>query len=105
MLTFLVWICWKKIGPVLPVNIEINEEKMNKQMPIMKDLKPGKYTWCACGKTKTQPFCAGSHTKSDPQPIEFEIKEEKQVALCNCKLTKSPPYCDGAHEQLKKKVV
>lgn len=65
--------------------------------PILKDLEPGTYYWCACGKTKTQPFCDGSHKDTGLQPLQFAIKEKKQVALCNCGRTKMPPYCDGSH--------
>ena len=25
------------------------------------DLTPGDYWWCACGQSKKQPFCDGSH--------------------------------------------
>ena len=31
--------------------------------PYGVDLKPGDYWWCACGKSKNQPFCDGSHQK------------------------------------------
>jgi CDGSH-type Zn-finger protein len=78
---------------------------MNKEVPIMKDLEPGTYYWCACGKTKTEPFCDGSHTEIDAQPVKFEIAEKKkQAALCNCQRTKNPPFCDGAHKEIERKV-
>lgn len=32
--------------------------------PIDVELKKGKsYAWCACGLSKKQPFCDGSHSK------------------------------------------
>ncbi len=77
---------------------------MNKEMPIMKDLDPGTYYWCACGKTKTQPFCDGSHSETALHPLEFQITDKKQVALCNCQRTKKPPFCDGAHTELEREV-
>ena len=77
---------------------------MNKEMPIMKELEPGSYHWCACGKTKKEPFCDGSHADTDLQPLEFEMTEKKEVALCNCQQTKTPPFCDGAHCQSERKV-
>lgn len=27
------------------------------------DLEPGDYCWCACGRSKNQPFCDGTHKK------------------------------------------
>lgn len=65
--------------------------------PFMKDLEPGTYYWCTCGKTKTSPFCDGCHTETSKQPLEFVVAEKKQAALCNCGRTKTPPYCDGSH--------
>jgi CDGSH-type Zn-finger protein len=64
----------------------------------------GKYAWCTCGLSKSQPFCDGSHAK-DPrgkgfQPLVFEVSEPKTAYLCTCKATKNPPYCDGSHTSL-----
>jgi len=69
--------------------------------PAVEKLGPGTYYWCSCGLSKTQPMCDGAH-KAERQfrPVEFELTEEKTVALCNCKNTKNPPYCDGTHESL-----
>jgi CDGSH-type Zn-finger protein len=67
--------------------------------PIIKELEQGTYYWCSCGKTKTQPFCDGSHKETELTPLEFEITDMKEVALCNCQKTKNPPYCDGSHEK------
>jgi len=65
--------------------------------PHMKDLEPGTYYWCTCGKTKTSPFCDGAHKGTSKQPLQFVLAEKKEVALCNCGRTKTPPYCDGSH--------
>jgi CDGSH iron-sulfur domain-containing protein 3 len=70
--------------------------------PLEVKLKPGKYKWCACGKTKDVPFCDG--TCKGAKPVKFKIDEKRTVALCNCGLTKTPPFCDGhAHDKLKQK--
>ena len=38
--------------------------------PIAVDVTQGKtYAWCACGKSKNQPFCDGSHKDSKFNPI------------------------------------
>jgi CDGSH-type Zn-finger protein len=68
--------------------------------PFITDLEPGTYYWCACGKTKTQPYCDGSHEGTGNSPVEFNVTDKKQVALCNCGKTSTPPYCDGSHENL-----
>jgi CDGSH-type Zn-finger protein len=63
-------------------------------------LEPGTYWWCACGRSKNQPFCDGSHEGTGLAPIEIEIRSRKNVWLCGCKHTKTPPLCDGAHNSL-----
>jgi CDGSH-type Zn-finger protein len=66
-------------------------------------LEPGKtYLWCACGQSKTQPFCDGNHQDSGIQPLAFQVKNGYTQWLCNCKHTRTPPYCDGAHNKLEK---
>ncbi len=32
------------------------------------ELEPGTYYWCACGRSKNQPFCDGSHKGTDFKP-------------------------------------
>ncbi|MDX8407790.1 MAG: CDGSH iron-sulfur domain-containing protein [Mariprofundaceae bacterium] len=68
--------------------------------PAVIELEAGTYYWCACGRSKKQPFCDGSHKGSSFEPQAFEISEKKTVALCQCKQTKNPPFCDGSHADL-----
>jgi CDGSH-type Zn-finger protein len=68
--------------------------------PAVLELEPGTYYWCACGRSKEQPFCDGSHKGTGISPVAFEITEKRQVALCQCKRTATPPYCDGTHKKL-----
>lgn len=65
--------------------------------PIMEVLNEGTYYWCQCGKTKTVPYCDGSHAGTGVEPLPFEIRESITSAVCNCGLTANPPYCSGAH--------
>jgi len=65
--------------------------------PVVLELEPGTYFWCACGKSKKQPWCDGSHAGSGITPQKLEVKEKKKLALCLCKHTKSTPLCDGSH--------
>uniref|UniRef100_A0A7M4E1V9 Iron-binding zinc finger CDGSH type domain-containing protein n=1 Tax=Crocodylus porosus TaxID=8502 RepID=A0A7M4E1V9_CROPO len=70
--------------------------------PYQVDLEAGKlYAWCACGHSKKQPFCDGSHKKATPSitPLRFKLDEPKTAWLCGCKHTQSPPYCDGTHKE------
>jgi CDGSH-type Zn-finger protein len=69
--------------------------------PLVVKLKPGKYKWCACGRTKDVPFCDG--TCKNAKAVKFGIEKKSTVELCDCGLTKKPPYCDGSHKKLKKK--
>jgi CDGSH-type Zn-finger protein len=68
--------------------------------PAVLTLDPGTYHWCACGRSKNQPFCDGSHEGTGFLPREFSLSEKKEVALCNCKHTGNAPFCDGAHEKV-----
>ncbi len=68
--------------------------------PYVVELQPGSYWWCSCGRSKSQPFCDGSHAGTEFQPLEFKITEAKKYALCGCKQTHTPPFCDGTHKDL-----
>jgi CDGSH-type Zn-finger protein len=58
------------------------------------------YFWCACGRSKMQPFCDGSHKGTDFTPVKYEAVESKKVFFCGCKSTESRPMCDGSHKNL-----
>jgi CDGSH-type Zn-finger protein len=65
--------------------------------PMKVSLTPGKAAWCACGKSKNQPFCDGSHAGSGITPVVFLTDEPRQAFLCLCKKTGNAPFCDGSH--------
>jgi len=77
-----------------------NQSEIAQKSPYVIELKPGTYWWCACGRSKTQPFCDGSHKTTSLVPIKIEVAAGQKAALCGCKQTKTPPYCDGSHKQL-----
>jgi CDGSH-type Zn-finger protein len=69
--------------------------------PFSVDVEAGKsYWWCACGRSKTQPFCDGSHSDTDFTPVEFRAEATKTVWFCGCKHSATPPLCDGTHSKL-----
>jgi len=42
----------------------MSEPDIGGRAPIPVEVEAGKsYWWCACGRSKTQPFCDGSHKR------------------------------------------
>jgi CDGSH-type Zn-finger protein len=68
--------------------------------PYVLTVKPGKYAWCACGNSKNQPYCDGSHRGSGFAPIITQVDAEKTIAWCGCKHSNNKPFCDGTHKAL-----
>lgn len=68
--------------------------------PYSIELTPGDYYWCACGRSKNQPFCDGSHTGTDIAPVKFTVAQKETKYLCGCRASKGTPFCDGSHNQL-----
>ncbi len=68
---------------------------------IFTDVEEGKtYFWCACGLSKSQPFCDGSHSTTDIKPVMYEATTSRKIAFCGCKHSKMAPLCDGSHNKL-----
>jgi CDGSH-type Zn-finger protein len=68
--------------------------------PIAVEVKAGQsYWWCACGLSKRQPFCDGSH-KAEGRftPMEYKAELDRKVFFCACKQTGKSPLCDGTHK-------
>ena len=69
--------------------------------PFAVEVETGKsYYWCACGKSKSQPFCDGSHQGSEFTPVEYKSTESETVYFCGCKQSANQPLCDGSHSNL-----
>jgi len=47
-----------------------------------------------------QPFCDGSHSTTDFEPLIFTAEEAGTKWLCGCKQTAGQPFCDGTHGKL-----
>ena len=78
----------------------MSEPHIAQKSPYVLELAPGSYWWCACGRSKTQPFCDGSHKGSAFSPVKLEIAAATKVDLCGCKHSGHKPYCDGTHRGL-----
>ncbi len=69
--------------------------------PYALEVKAGrKYFWCACGRSRKQPLCDGSHAGTGIQPLMFQASEDRTVWFCGCKATGDQPFCDGTHNRL-----
>jgi len=74
--------------------------------PIIADNKPVKvtlskgqeYHFCTCGRSKSQPFCDGSHVGTSFNPKVIVSEEDGDAYLCACKHSGNKPFCDGTHK-------
>jgi len=78
----------------------MSEPMSPQKSPFVLEMEPGKYAWCACGKSQNQPFCDGSHRDTEFKPVVTEINEKKSIAWCGCKHTANQPFCDGTHNSI-----
>jgi CDGSH-type Zn-finger protein len=76
------------------------EPMMPQKSPYAVELAPGDYWWCACGQSKRQPFCDGSHKGGPFMPVKFAMAEAQKVWLCGCKHSAKQPFCDGSHQKI-----
>ena len=69
--------------------------------PVPVPVEAGKtYYWCACGMTKTEPFCDGSHKGSGKSPVAHTAEKDGTAYFCGCRASKNTPLCDGSHKAL-----
>ncbi len=53
------------------------------------------YRWCSCGRSRTQPWCDGSHKGTTFEPVEFVAPITEIFYMCGCKRSDNAPYCFG----------
>jgi len=63
-------------------------------------MEPGTYWWCACGRSKNQPFCDGSHKPTSFTPQKVVIEETQLVSWCMCRHSDKGHICDNKHREL-----
>ena len=69
--------------------------------PYAVEVEAGKsYWWCSCGRSKSQPFCDGSHAGTDFTPVEYQAEQNGTVYFCGCKHSRNGVLCDGSHSEL-----
>lgn len=79
----------------------MSEPLSPQKAPYPVEVEAGKtYYWCACGRSKNQPFCDGSHKGSGFEPVAFTADKSDTVYLCGCKKSGNKPFCDGTHNKL-----
>lgn len=79
----------------------MSEAVVARKSPYKVTLEAGRtYAWCACGRSRKQPFCDGSHKEVGLAPVTYKAEESREVFLCGCKQTGNRPFCDGTHASL-----
>ncbi|CAN7983208.1 unnamed protein product [Ixodes hexagonus] len=93
--------CHSAAAPTPPTPQDPTKKgQIYKRYPTFVRLEEGKkYAWCACGLSKKQPFCDGSHKGKDHGigPTHFTVNATKKYLLCRCKQTNNRPFCDLTH--------
>lgn len=79
----------------------MTERQIAQKAPYPVDVEAGKtYYWCACGQSKKQPFCDGSHKETGIAPVAWTAEQTGQSYFCGCKHSNNEPLCDGSHAKL-----
>lgn len=52
------------------------------------------YWWCACGRSKSQPWCDGSHKGTGFKPMMYVPERTGMKLLCGCKHGELRPLCN-----------
>ncbi len=79
----------------------MSKAKIADTKPIPVELKAGQEVWwCSCGRSRSQPFCDGSHRDTTFTPLKFTADKDGRVFFCQCKRSAKPPFCDGSHKHI-----
>jgi CDGSH-type Zn-finger protein len=79
----------------------MDERVIAQRGPFKVEVEAGKtYWWCACGRSAKQPFCDGSHKRTDLSPQKWIAATSGPAWFCGCKRSATEPLCDGSHKAL-----
>ncbi|XP_030589756.1 uncharacterized protein LOC115783189 isoform X1 [Archocentrus centrarchus] len=72
-------------SPTVQCCLESTQPVPAARLPYRVKLSAGKhYAWCACGHSKKQPFCDGTHRTEAPSiaPLRFTADKDRTALLC-----------------------
>ena len=79
----------------------MNQADIAQKSPYPVPVEAGKtYQWCSCGRSKSQPFCDGSHQGTGFLPVAYTAGKDGTVYFCGCKQSSTGALCDGTHQTL-----
>jgi CDGSH-type Zn-finger protein len=91
-------------GAAAPPPVLSNTPRIAALAPARVPVEEGKaYFWCACGHTKTEPWCDGSHKAlSTIRPVKWTAPKTGTASICACRHTRREGrvLCDGGHVHL-----
>ena len=74
-------------------SFQINGETDRANAPYEVQVEAGKEYWyCACGKSKNQPWCDGSLEGNGVEPISFVAEKTGSAWLCGCRMSETLPF-------------